>query len=74
MKMFLAIVMISCIIGCYGQVNDVPDNNRIIESISYFKDYRTNLCFASVCSRTYGGSEVVSITNVPCKNVENFIK
>ncbi len=72
MKMFLTIVMFLCIIGC--QVNNVPDNGKIIESISYFKDTRTNLCFASVNSATYGGNQVVSITNVPCKNVENFIK
>ena len=34
--------------------------------IAYSQDSRTDLCFASTKSVTYGMSQVVSITNVPC--------
>lgn len=41
--------------------------------ITYFKDTRTGLCFASILSRnSYGG--IVSITTVPCDSVKKFLK
>lgn len=48
--------------------------DEISNSIFYFKDKRTNVCFASIYSITKDGYQVVSITHVPCENVKHLIK
>jgi len=42
-------------------------------AIKYAKDYRTGLCFALIQSTTKDGWDVVSLSNVPCANVEDFL-
>ncbi len=44
---------------------------KIENKIVYFKDARTGLCFATLNSKTYGGSQVTSITCVPCEALSN---
>lgn len=36
-------------------------------TIKYMKDIKTGLCFATVWSRDFGGSVIVSFTYVPCE-------
>lgn len=46
-------------------------NNSEVNSMSYHKDPRTNLCFAAY----HLGGNSAAITNVPCTSeVEKFIK
>ena len=65
--LFLVLLLCSC-------KTELTEDTIIQKEISYFKDKRTNLCFASVYSTSYNGYEVVSITHVPCENVKHLIK
>lgn len=42
-------------------------------NVVYSKDPRSNLCFGTVTSISYGFYNVISITNVPCDKVEQLI-
>jgi hypothetical protein len=61
---FITITFVSC------QMNGTSDNQDVKNSISYFKDERTGLCFASINSSTYTGYKVTSITCVPCDSLK----
>jgi len=66
---FLLLTLIFC--SCK---TELTEDVTIQKEISYFKDKRTNLCFAYIYSTSYRGYEVVSITYVPCENVKHLIK
>jgi hypothetical protein len=56
--------------GC--QLSEKPDVDDIKENLVYFKDERTNLCFAAVNSRSSKSlSETSSIACVPCDSLKN---
>lgn len=65
--LFFAVIMLA---SC--QINDTTDNSKIIENITYFKDERTKLCFASVNSYSYGSRVITSITCVPCDSLKKI--
>lgn len=65
--LFFAVIMLA---SC--QMNDITDNSKIIENITYFKDERTGLCFASVNSHSYGANVITSITCVPCDSLKKI--
>ena len=59
-KLLILAILLS---GC--QNNDKADNQKISENLTYFKDYNTGLCFASLNSaNSYG--YLTSIACVPC--------
>ena len=72
MKKLLLIFVVLILTSCTTTIETTDEN--IPSKITYWKDKRTSLCFASLHSlNTYGG--VVSITNVPCtKEVEILAK
>lgn len=52
-------------------ISCVPENNEVLNTISYFRDERTGLCFAA---RALGFNQGV-MSNVPCTaEVERLIK
>jgi hypothetical protein len=55
------------------QSNDKPDKIEPSQTISYFKDQRTGICFAAINSYTYGWSYVTSIATVPCDKVQDLL-
>lgn len=69
MKIKLLLLLIICISGC-TMTKDVtfPTDN-----ISYFKDERTNICFARLGSQVEG-YVAVSISEVPCEKVEKLFQ
>ena len=46
---------------------------RTALNITYSKDDRTGLCFGSITSTSYSSYKVVSITDVPCEKVKDFL-
>lgn len=58
--------------GC--QYNEPTDTTELQSNLSYFKDHRTNLCFAALNSQSSNGYMVTSITCVPCDSVKKFLK
>jgi hypothetical protein len=50
-----------------------PDTENLGHDVMYFKDTITNLCYASIASKTYGGMDVVSITCVPCDSLKKVL-
>ena len=53
------------------QFNIKPDAGKISESIVYFKDSRTNICFASVGNLDIANNGVSSdFTCVPCDSLK----
>lgn len=53
-------------VGC-GPITPAPDDAvAVARTLAYVHDVRTDLCFAVVSSRTYGGWLTRSIANVPC--------
>lgn len=72
---YLALLFVLLCAGCEG--GDAPNAGvaaKAASNVKYSKDERTGLCFASVTSTSYYGYQVVSITNVPCKNVEKYLE
>ena len=60
----IVILLISC------QTNYSVETEKVQENLTYFKDEKTNLCFASINSSSYGGYSVTSITCVPCDSLK----
>ena len=56
------------------QTNTPTNVVNVIDYITYFKDPKTGICFASINSNSYAGQQVVSITTVPCEKVSQFLK
>ncbi len=42
-----------------------------VEKMEYFKDSRTNLCFAAFATGVGLGSQIITITCVPCDSLKN---
>ena len=61
---------------CSCSVNTSSNVNFKGEDLIYFKDSRTNLCFAVVASRKTASFDTtgLGVTCVPCENVEHLIK
>ena len=70
MKRIIAIFSLLLLLGAC-QSSTVTNVEKIENKIVYFKDARTGLCFATLNSKTYGGSQVTSITCVPCEALNN---
>ena len=69
MKKIIALLFVLSLVACQ---NSTKSNVEKFDSnITYFKDAKTGLCFAAINSRTYGGSDVTSITCVPCEALSN---
>tara|TARA_R110002050_G_scaffold19263_2_gene55530 strand:+ start:970 stop:1194 length:225 start_codon:yes stop_codon:yes gene_type:complete len=68
--LLFATLLCSCSVNTSGNVNFKG------EDLKYFKDSRTNLCFAVVGSRKAATLEItgLGVTCVPCENVEHLIK
>lgn len=71
MKYFVILVLLFA--GC-GQSNTEVEPEEVKENMTYFRDDRTGLCFASVNSRTYNAYSVTSISCVPCDSVKHLLK
>ena len=72
-KSILIIALLACLVSC-KKVTKIDSDTKA--AITYFKDDRTGLCFASVNveSNTQGGTVTsTSITNVPCDSVKNYL-
>jgi hypothetical protein len=61
----LILIMGSLIVLTDCQRNTAPEPVSS-NDMTYFRDGRTGLCFASVNSVGYGGVPITSIANVPC--------
>lgn len=69
-NIIIAISTILLIQSC--QINEKPEVDSIKESLVYFKDSKTGLCFAAVNStNTKSMSNSTSITCVPCDSLKN---
>ncbi len=69
----LAIVMILALVSCETRVSTVDSSqaNSIKNSLSYFKDTATGLCFAAITTGAVDrvADAGVSITCVPCDSL-----
>jgi hypothetical protein len=45
--------------------------NKTVETMFYFKDYKTGLCFAGIYNDN-GYGDVISITCVPCDSLKKI--
>ena len=68
MKKLILIVGILLIASTSCQISDTTDNTDVKNNLTYFKDEKTGLCFATVNSHNTYGS-VSSITCVPCDSL-----
>lgn len=64
----LLLMFISFFFSCGEQVVSETKTNNM-SNIIYFKDGKTNLCFAGITFASYGGYEITSITCVPCDSL-----
>lgn len=48
-----------------------PYEKQVIENIEYYKDSKTNLCFAIFTDGLAGNGAVVALTCVPCDSLKN---
>jgi hypothetical protein len=69
---FFLLLFVLILSSC--QINTPTDVGNVIGSITYFKDPKTGICFASINSNSYAAQQVVSITTVPCEKVSQFLK
>lgn len=70
MKKLILVCALLMLVSC--QMNESTDNAQVQNYLTYFKDPRTGLCFASINSSTYGGNRVTSITCVPCDSLKKI--
>ncbi len=71
MKKLLLVFLLLC---CSCESSDTNDIGERTDDITYFRDPKSELCFASVGFVTYGLNEGVSITCVPCDSVKHLLK
>ncbi len=62
--MFLVALLM--VLGACQMETPLKITNAFKADIRYFRDDRTDLCFAGVVRAVYGGYTMISITNVPC--------
>lgn len=72
MKKILGIAVLITFLSC--QTTTPTDTVSVKDNITYFKDERTGLCFATVSSVSEGYYPIASITCVPCDSVNKLIK
>lgn len=67
MKKFVFLGLAVLLAGC-TQVSTTDKNAAVsvANQVTYVRDDRSDLCFAILSSKTYGGWYSVSITNVAC--------
>jgi hypothetical protein len=71
MKKLLIMLLLFGVYSC--QINTPTNKEETLGKITYIRDYKTGLCFATINSITYGGFSVTSITCVPCDSLKiNF--
>ncbi len=68
--MTIAFVVLATMCSCTKSqdFNSTAAQNAVAK-ITYVKDSRTNFCFATVGSRSYGTYMIVSIAHVPCDSI-----
>ncbi len=71
-KIIVLLVAVSLSSCSVNSSNNVSFKGK---DLSYFKDYRTNLCFGVVASRKTGSltTSGLGVTCVPCENVKKLI-
>ncbi len=68
--MTIAFVVLATVCSCTkSQDLDSTTAQNAVAKITYVKDSRTNFCFATVGSRSYGTYMIVSIAHVPCDSI-----
>ena len=67
-KLFLLLTFL--LFSC--QKTSKTNVTNIDENLSYFKDNKTNLCFASISSTTSNNWKIISITYVPCDSLTKY--
>lgn len=73
MKKLLLILLLSLTAAsCSRQSNRNVTSQNVLDNITYFKDPKTGLCFASINSVTYNFQWVTSITCVPCDSLKKI--
>ncbi len=70
MKKLKFILFPLVLLSCTNQQNKITSKEQIDGKIIYFKDRRTEVCFAAINSTTYMNYETTSITCVPCELIE----
>lgn len=70
--LLLLIFIMAALSSCGPQTSEYTISDP--KDITYFKDDRTKLCFASLSSYSYGMNQVASISCVPCDSVKHLIK
>ena len=74
MKKIIATIVLGVLMAsCNQQLTSQPKVNGVKTNITYFKDERTHLCFASINSQTTNLFLVTSIACVPCDSINNLI-
>ena len=59
-------------LGCQESTEErIKNINKILNTMYYYKDNQTGLCFAAVMSRNAYG-DVTSITCVPCDSLKKI--
>ncbi len=72
MKKLTLLILLSIVLfltGCDSKTQKEANGEKggMSDSMIYFKDKKTNLCFASIYSFSHGlANKVDSFTNVPC--------
>lgn len=77
MKLSILAILVGvgiCCIGCEGG-NSIEAGiaTSAAAHITYTKDKRSGLCFGMITNTTKDGYQVISLTNVPCANVEPYL-
>ena len=73
-SVIIACALTTLLASCTLPVSlDSYENVDIAENISYVKDKRTGLCFATIASTSMGFFSIISITEVPCDKVEALL-
>jgi hypothetical protein len=70
MKKIITILILVALTGC--QMSSTTDNTSVTNDLTYFKDPKTGLCFASIGSIEGNGRIIVSIACVPCDSVDSL--
>lgn len=66
----LLMKLITIALLCSCQSNTKVDVSEISDELTYFRDEKTNLCFATINSQSSAGYFTTSITCVPCDSVK----
>ncbi len=69
MKLLTSTALVLMLTGCTQTSTPTANESaQIVDRLTYIKD-RHGICYAAISSMTYGLSQVVSITAVPCDKV-----